>query len=93
MDQEVDPNDFDIFNKFIPQGEEPTLDLNEPRNHSEQQGTNLADLILQQIAAHEAAHGDEPRYVGGGLPEDAIEIPAKVAEVYTKYVFRPDSGS
>lgn len=87
LEQELDPKDFDIFNKFIPQGEEPTLDLHEARPESDGQGTNLADLILQQIAAHEAQkeEGHETRnMMGPGRPEDAIELPVKVVEVYTK---------
>lgn len=47
-------------------------------------GTNLADLILEQIAAHEAAHEGDRVVHGGGPPEDAVEIPVKVMEVYTK---------
>lgn len=54
----------------------------------EGQGTNLADLILAQIAAHEAAQAGEPVIQGGGPPEDAIELPAKVVEVYSKYFTR-----
>ena len=82
---EIDPADLDMFNRFMPTGEEPSL---EPRLHSpqdkDQQGTNLADLILEKIAAHEAAQSGERQIIGGGLPEDAIEMPAKVVEVYTK---------
>lgn len=48
------------------------------------QGTNLAELILEKIAAHEAAQTGEPVIHGGGIPEDAIELPAKVVEVYSK---------
>ncbi len=46
--------------------------------------TNLADLILEKIAAHEAATVREPRIQGGGPPENAVELPAKVVEVYSK---------
>lgn len=49
-------------------------------------GTNLADIILEKIAAHEAAQTREPRIHGGGLPEDAVELPAKAVEVFSKYV-------
>lgn len=48
------------------------------------EGTNLADLILEKIAAHEAATVREPKIQGGGPPEDAVELPAKVVEVYSK---------
>ena len=50
----------------------------------EGQGTNLADLILEKIAAHEAVQTAQPRIQGGGPPEEAIELPAKVVEVYSK---------
>lgn len=83
MYKEIDPHDLEIFNKFIPAGEEPTLDIHS--KPSEPQGTALADIILQQIAAHEARQdGNQPKILGGGNPEDAIEIPGKVVEVYTK---------
>jgi hypothetical protein len=59
---------------------QPGTDASEANN----QRTNLADLILEKIAAHEAAQGDEHAVLGPGAPEDAIEIPAKVVEVYTK---------
>ena len=50
----------------------------------EGQGTNLADLILEKIAAHEATQTGHPTVQGGGPPEEAIELPAKVVEVYSK---------
>ena len=53
-------------------------------NEAEEQGTNLADLILKKIEAHEAAEDGQPVVQGGGLPEDAMELPAKVVEVYSK---------
>ena len=49
------------------------------------EGTNLADLILEKIALHEATTVHEPRVHGGGAPEDAVALPAKVVEVYSKY--------
>ncbi len=64
--------------------EEPTLDLHADTTPQDAEGTNLADLILEQIAAHEAAQSAKPMIHGGGAPEDAVEIPAKVVEVYTK---------
>ncbi|MCJ1286424.1 snoRNA-binding rRNA-processing protein [Xylographa opegraphella] len=80
----IDLKDLDLFNKFIPSGEDPTLDLQPDSTQIEDQGTNLADLILEQIAAHEAAQAGDPIIHGGGHPEDAIELPAKVVEVYSK---------
>ncbi|KAI9740456.1 MAG: snoRNA-binding rRNA-processing protein [Cirrosporium novae-zelandiae] len=82
---EVDPSDLALFNKFIPAGVEPTFDT-APNNEAtgEGQGTNLADLILEKIAEHEANQGGQPKVLGGGAPEDAIELPAKVVEVYSQ---------
>lgn len=83
---EVDPNDLAMFNRFNPEFD--PADLLQPKSAEteEEQGTNLADLILEKIAAHEAAHAGQRDVVGGGPPEDAIELPAKVVEVYTQYV-------
>ncbi|KAL3470899.1 Bystin-domain-containing protein [Aspergillus californicus] len=81
---EVDPNDLDMFHKFVPRGaEDPIFD---PRPESSGQTTNLADLILEKIAEHEAKQAGQtgPMIQGGGLPEDAVQIPAKAVEVYEK---------
>ena len=50
------------------------------------QGTNLTDLILEKIAAHEATQTSQPAVQGSGESEDAVELPAKVVEVYSKLV-------
>lgn len=42
-------------------------------------------MILKKIAFHEAAHTGESG-AQGGTPDDVIELPAKVIEVYSKYV-------
>lgn len=82
---EVDPNDLAMFNRFNPEFDPATLLQPKPADTEEEQGTNLADLILEKIAAHEAQQKDEPRnVVGGGPPEDAVELPAKVVEVYSQ---------
>ena len=61
------------------------LTIQSTRNDEmEGEGTNLADLILEKIAAHEAAQTGEPVIQGGGMLEDAVELPAKVVEVYSK---------
>ncbi len=52
--------------------------------NQDDEGKNLADLILEKIAAHEAATVREPKIQGGGPPEKAVELPAKVVEVYSK---------
>jgi essential nuclear protein 1 len=96
---EVDPNDLEMFSRFNPSFDpatllEPSKDDDDPHNkNTEEQGpgTNLAELILERIAAHEAEQsgegreGEAPREVlGGGAPEDAVELPAKVVEVYSQ---------
>ncbi|KAL6891111.1 Bystin domain-containing protein [Trichoderma longibrachiatum] len=84
-DVEVDPQDLDTYRKFMGDEEEDDLlkhgwDL---KGSGEAQGesVNLADLILEKIAAHEAAQagGDNVR-----PPDDDYELPPKVVEVYTK---------
>lgn len=84
--QEIDPTDLDMFNKFVPADQNPLIQSVNHVDEEGDQGTNLADLILEKIAAHEAAQAGEPVIQGGGPPEDAIELPAKVVEVYSKYV-------
>ncbi|KAL9030174.1 MAG: hypothetical protein Q9180_006938 [Flavoplaca navasiana] len=82
-EQDVDPNDSDLFNKYMQQ---PTRQ--DPVSPSAQEGdgqvTSLADLILEKIAMHESAQSRTPA-VHGGPPEEAVELPRKVIDVYTKY--------
>ncbi|KAE8157428.1 Bystin-domain-containing protein [Aspergillus tamarii] len=82
---EVDPNDLDMFHKFVPGGDEDPI-FNPSEQGAGGQSTNLADLILEKIAEHEAKqNGDNGPFIqGGGLPEDAVQIPAKAVEVYEK---------
>ncbi|KAK8220039.1 snoRNA-binding rRNA-processing protein [Zalaria obscura] len=79
---EVDPNDLAMFNRFNPEFDPATL--LEPQAADEGESTNLADIILAKIAQHEAAQDSRGPVQGGGPPEDAIELPAKVVEVYTQ---------
>ncbi|KAF2014886.1 Bystin-domain-containing protein [Aaosphaeria arxii CBS 175.79] len=87
---EIDPNDLATFNKFMPTDDDPiswpVTGTDNNAQSSGEGGTDLAALILAKIAEHEAAGGDEarPNIMGGGDPEDAIELPAKVVEVYSK---------
>lgn len=81
---EIDPNDLATFNKFVPTDDNP---IQWPGAETEAApsgpGTDLAALILEKIAAAEAqnpAGGNAE----GGHPEDAVELPAKVVEVYSK---------
>lgn len=80
----MDPNDLDLFNRFLPTKGDALTDELPGMDTSESQGTNLADLILEKIAAHEATQSDQRIIQGTGEPEDAIELPAKVVEVYSK---------
>lgn len=80
-----------MFNKFIPGGHESDPIFGGARDSSAHgQTTNLADLILEKIAEHEAKqagqHGEPTRIHGGGAAEDAVQIPAKAVEVFEKYV-------
>ncbi|KAK0945356.1 snoRNA-binding rRNA-processing protein [Friedmanniomyces endolithicus] len=87
---EVDPQDLDTFNKFNPSFDPATLLNDNP--DAEEPPTNLADLILSKIAAHEAQQQQNPsstttalpHILGGGPPENAILLPPKVIEVYTQ---------
>ncbi|EON64016.1 hypothetical protein W97_03246 [Coniosporium apollinis CBS 100218] len=86
---EIDPSDLETFNRFNPTFDPSTLLQPGGGDDVEQGGggTNLTALILQKIAAHEAGQApqrEHPSIHGGGAPEDAIEIPAKVVEVYTQ---------
>ncbi|KZF21258.1 Bystin-domain-containing protein [Xylona heveae TC161] len=81
---EIDPEDLEMFNKFMPSGAQDPIFGNEDEQQAQGPGTNLTELILEKIAAHEAAQAGHPVIHGGGAPEDAIQIPAKVVEVYTK---------
>nr|POF14092.1 uncharacterized protein c13g1.09 [Quercus suber] len=91
--EEVAPDDLDMFNKFNPSFDPATL--LEPQNdgrddgqsdNAREPGTNLADIILEKIAAFEASQqaGVRPQVQGGGDPDDAVELPGKVVEVYTQ---------
>ncbi|KAL8635770.1 MAG: hypothetical protein Q9228_006776 [Teloschistes exilis] len=85
--QEVDPHDISLFNKFMPSTTSGDHMLEPPQGRNgepEGQSTNLADLILEKIAAHESTQNGQPTIQGGGLPEEAVELPAKVIEVYSK---------
>lgn len=87
--EEVEVADLETFNKFFPSDDDPLLKQGWGGGAEEEEegpGTNLADLILEKIAAHEAAQaGNGQRMQGepGPIDED-FEIPEKVVEVYTK---------
>lgn len=82
---EVDPEDLETYKRFMPDEEDDLLKHGWDRRPAgdggeQEESVNLADLILQKIAAHESgdAHGDV------APPEDNYELPPKVVEAYTK---------
>ncbi|KAL8702460.1 MAG: hypothetical protein Q9201_004365 [Fulgogasparrea decipioides] len=84
---EIDPNDVSLLNKFMPSttSQDHIVQPTQDRNGSmEEQRANLADLILEKIAAHESTQSGRPVVHGGGPPEEAMELPAKVVDVYSK---------
>ncbi|KAL8720171.1 MAG: hypothetical protein Q9225_002937 [Loekoesia sp. 1 TL-2023] len=84
---EVDPNDVSLFNKFMPSTTSQDHILQPTIARSEEgigKGRNLAEIILEKIAAHEATNEGSPIIHGGGPAEEAVELPMKVVEVYSK---------
>lgn len=82
---EVDPEDLETYKKFMPDDEDDLLKHGWDRKPSgeddeEEQPVNLADLILEKIAAHEAGEARK----AAGVPDEDYELPPKVVEVYTK---------
>lgn len=87
---EIEPEDLDTFNKFLPTDDDPLLTNGwGGQGSTEEQGpgTNLADLILARIAQHEAGQDGGQEL---GPVEDDYELSPKVVEVYTKYVAPSD---
>lgn len=84
---EVDPEDLDMYKKFLPDEDDDLLkhgwDLKPSGDaQGDNESRNLADIIMQKIAAHEASEARKD----AGVPEDDYEMPPKVVEVYTKCV-------
>lgn len=94
---EIDPEDLETYRKFLPEAEDdPAAMLNQhgwgskgPDDEMAGGGTNLTELILEKIAAHEAA--EARKAAGVPVRDEEYELPPKVVEVYTKYV--PQIGS
>ncbi|KAI1445376.1 Bystin-domain-containing protein [Annulohypoxylon stygium] len=81
---EIEPEDLDTFNKFLPTNDDPLLTNGwGGKAPAEEQGggINLADLILARIAQHEAGQdrGQEMAPV-----DDDYELSPKIVEVFTK---------
>lgn len=81
---EVDPEDLEMYKKFMPDEEDDLLkhgwDMKPSGEAVEGESRNLADIIMAKIAAHEAAEARQD----AGVPMDDYELPPKVVEVYTK---------
>jgi essential nuclear protein 1 len=85
---EVEVEDLDTFNKFLPSGGDDNplagwdRDGDGDDNENQGGGTNLADLILAKIAQQEAGMGGrEP--MADAIDED-YELPPKVVDVFTQ---------
>ncbi|XXG94413.1 snoRNA-binding rRNA-processing protein [Hypoxylon texense] len=81
---EIEPEDLDTFNKFLPTDDDPLLTHGwggQAPAEEQGPGTNLADLILARIAQHEA--GQDSGQELAPVDED-YELSPKVVEVYTK---------
>ena len=82
----MDPSESDLFNRFMPASAiNSTTQSTKSRDTRDGQGTNLADMILEKIAAHEAAQTSQPNVSSMAEPEEPAELPPKVVEVYSKY--------
>ncbi|KAK8105984.1 Bystin-domain-containing protein [Apiospora kogelbergensis] len=86
-EEEIEVDDLATFNKFMPtENQDPLLQHGWPGQEQEsapEQSTNLADLIMAKIAAHESGGATlEPRDLGP--PDEEFELPPKVVEVYSK---------
>ena len=100
--EDIDPADMAAYSKFLPQDKSDPIFDPRPDNDTPEvtgEGTNLADLILQRIAEKEALQSAQTRrqlpIIGGGEASDAVEIPAKVVDVFQKcglILFRYKSG-
>ncbi|KAH8163890.1 hypothetical protein CIB48_g4346 [Xylaria polymorpha] len=83
---DVDPDDLQTFQQFLPSSfDDPLLTegpwatkTQEPADEEQGTSTNLADL-LARIAAHEAGE-DRPE----AIPDEGFELSPKVVEVYSK---------
>ena len=74
----LDPNDLETFNRFNPpQFDDPILHPGEDGPPENSQTINLADLILEKIALHEAATA------AADQEDKAVELAPKVIETYT----------
>ena len=79
----MDPSDLDMFNKFMPSATPQAFGAVEEQTENEG-GTNLADLILEKIAAHEAMSAARPAVASEHPPvPEILELHPKVVQVYS----------
>lgn len=87
---EIDPEDLETYRRFLPEAEEDPADMlsqagwgsNGADEDMAGGGTNLTELILEKIAAHEAA--EARKAAGVPVDDDNYQLPPKVIDVYTK---------
>lgn len=90
--EEVAPEDLDVFNRFLPPpGDDPLLrhgwgGKKDGQAEESAPGINIADLILQKIAEHEAAQERAQMKEKGIAPpdEEEGELSEKVVEAFTQ---------
>lgn len=82
MDKDPDPTELELFNKFLPRTEPSTGPLAAGEDDADG-GTNLADLILEKIAAHEAMHEGPAAVTGPDVTTENVELHPKVVQVYS----------
>lgn len=108
QDDNLDPQDLSLFEKFNPTNHDPVTQQPSPSHNpkiidNDEDTTNLADLILSKIALHEAATANSPSHAhqpphNQDYNDDDDELPPlppKVIEVYTtigKLLSRYKSG-
>ncbi|KAL8372055.1 hypothetical protein RB595_001717 [Gaeumannomyces hyphopodioides] len=82
---EVDPEDLEAFNRFLPGGgdDDPLLKLGWGGSQEVEQEapTNLADIIMAKIQEKEAMDARKVRI--SAVDEDVQDLPPKVIDVYT----------
>ncbi|PFH60989.1 hypothetical protein XA68_18462 [Ophiocordyceps unilateralis] len=81
---EIDPQDLETYSKFMPDKNEDDLLKHgwdrRPTGNEQGESVNLADLILEKIAAYEASEARKE----AGLPAEEHQLPPRVIEAYTK---------
>ena len=85
----MDPADLEVFNQIMRSPNTLSLEGTMP---SEETRTNLADLIVEKITAHEAGQKHVRVEPDSADHDDAVELPAKVVEAFSRSVSRSRAG-